>query len=51
MTGDIARLLGCTRQNAQHIVKRPDFPKPFGVAGTHRVWLASDVRRWAKKNR
>jgi predicted DNA-binding transcriptional regulator AlpA len=50
MTGDIAALLGCTRQNAQLVVKRPGFPKPYGVAGTHRVWLGSDVRRWAAQH-
>lgn len=51
MTGEIARLLGCTRQNAQYVVQREGFPKPFGKAGRHRVWLASDVRKWVAANR
>lgn len=49
MTGDIARLLGCSRQYVvQTVVHRKDFPEPYGLAGDVRVWLASDVEKWAK---
>lgn len=51
LTGDIAGLLGVSRQYVQRLAARKDFPKPLGTAGTVRVWRAADVEKWSAKHR
>ena len=47
-TGDIARLLGVTREHvADRLTKRPDFPAPAVVLSRKlRRWDAEEVRAW-----
>jgi predicted DNA-binding transcriptional regulator AlpA len=53
-TGDIADLLGVTRQRALQIVndRRLNFPDPFDtLPGNIQVWLIVDVDRWMASHR
>ena len=53
-TGDIADLLGVTRQRALQIAndRREDFPEPFDtLPGNIQVWLIKDVDRWMAAHR
>jgi len=53
-TGDIADLLGVTRQRALQVVndRRLNFPEPFDtLPGNIQVWLIEDVDRWMAKHR
>lgn len=48
-TGDIADLLGVTRQRALQIAndRRMNFPEPFDtLPGNIQVWLVTDVEKW-----
>lgn len=48
-TGDIADLLGVTRQRALQIAndRRMGFPEPYDtLPGNIQVWLITDVDRW-----
>jgi len=48
-TGDIADLLGVTRQRALAVAndRRLNFPEPFDtLPGNIQVWLIEDVDRW-----
>lgn len=48
-TGDIADLLGVTRQRALQIAndRRLSFPEPFDtLPGNIQVWLVTDVEKW-----
>jgi predicted DNA-binding transcriptional regulator AlpA len=48
-TGDVADLLGVTRQRALQIAndRRLNFPEPFDtLPGNIQVWLIEDVDRW-----
>jgi predicted DNA-binding transcriptional regulator AlpA len=47
--GDVARFLGVSRQRADQLRHRQDFPTPIEVSG-RRLWLRSDVERWAKRS-
>jgi len=47
MTGDIAALVGVSRQYVQRLVVQRGFPKPIGETDSGvRVWRAVDVERW-----
>lgn len=51
-TGDIADLLGVTRQRAYAIANRKGFPDTFDEwTGGPSVWLTEDVDRWIAENR
>jgi hypothetical protein len=53
-TGDVADLLGVTRQRALQIAndRRLDFPAPFDtLPGNIQVWLITDVDRWMLEHR
>jgi predicted DNA-binding transcriptional regulator AlpA len=53
-TGEIADMLGVTRQRALQIVfdSRRDFPTPFDVLpGQMSVWLREEVDAWIAANR
>ena len=45
---DIAELLGVTKQRADQLRHRPDFPLPIGAWSRGDLWAAADVRRWAR---
>jgi predicted DNA-binding transcriptional regulator AlpA len=47
--GDVAELLGVSRQRADQLRHGADFPTPIEVSG-RRLWRRSDVERWAKRS-
>jgi predicted DNA-binding transcriptional regulator AlpA len=50
-TGDIADLLGVSRQRAAVIANRKGFPDSFDDLGSGSVWLVADVDAWIRENR
>lgn len=50
-TGDIADLLGVSRQRAYVIANRKGFPDSFDDLDSGSVWLVADVEAWIKVNR
>lgn len=49
--GEIARLLGVSRQRVQQLAQRPDFPEPVAVLDMGKVWSSADVERWVAEHR
>lgn len=47
-THEIAALFGVSRQRAQQITARKDFPEPYDVLHMGRVWRRAAVEAWAK---
>jgi prophage regulatory protein len=47
-THEIAAMLGVSRQRAQQITSRKDFPKPYDVLHMGKVWRRVAVEEWAK---
>ena len=47
----IAELLGITRQGADFLSKRPDFPAPAHKLPTGRVWVRSEIEEWNTRTR
>jgi predicted DNA-binding transcriptional regulator AlpA len=47
--GDVADLLGVSRQRADQLRHRQDFPTPIEVAG-RRMWRRIDVEAWADRS-
>lgn len=47
---EIAETLGVSRQRADQLAKRPDFPKPVAELRMGRIWRASDFEKWRKRN-
>lgn len=45
---EIAYLLGVTKQRADQLRRRPDFPAPVDRYSRGDLWAASDVSRWAR---
>jgi predicted DNA-binding transcriptional regulator AlpA len=45
---EIAALLGVSRQRANQLAKREDFPRPLDRIASGPVWKRSDIERWAK---
>ncbi|PWR09123.1 DNA-binding protein [Micromonospora sicca] len=48
---EIAAFLGVSRQRANTLAERADFPVPIAHLTVGRVWRAADVRAWAAKRR
>jgi prophage regulatory protein len=46
-TYEIAGMLGVSRQRAQQITARKDFPKPYDVLRAGKVWKRRAVEQWA----
>jgi prophage regulatory protein len=44
-----ARLGGVSRQRADQVTRRADFPKPCADLAQGRVWRGRDVERWLKQ--
>lgn len=49
--GDIARLLGVSRQRVHVLRRRDDFPEPLGRVGNYPVWHTREIERWVRKHR
>ena len=47
-THEIAAMLGVSRQRAQQITTRKDFPKPYDILHMGKVWRRAAVEAWAK---
>ncbi|TMK32268.1 MAG: DNA-binding protein [Actinobacteria bacterium] len=45
---EIAELLGVSKQRADQLRRRADFPAPVGRWARGDLWAAADVRRWAR---
>jgi predicted DNA-binding transcriptional regulator AlpA len=45
---EIAELLGVSKQRADQLRRRADFPAPADRYGRGDLWAASDVKRWAR---
>ncbi|TYB98388.1 DNA-binding protein [Micromonospora sp. WP24] len=48
---EIAAFLGVSRQRANTLADRADFPKPIAHLTVGRVWATVDIRAWAEKRR
>lgn len=46
---EIGQLFGVSRQRVYQLVTRPDFPEPMARLAMGNVWIASEVRQWAKQ--
>lgn len=44
---EVRALLGVSRQRADQIIRKPDFPPPLAELKTGKIWDASHVQRWA----
>jgi len=49
-THEIAERFGVSRQRAQQIVARKDFPKPYDVLHMGKVWRRAAVETWAAEH-
>lgn len=47
-THEIAAMLGVSRQRAQQITARKDFPKPYDVLHMGKVWKRRTFEQWAR---
>jgi predicted DNA-binding transcriptional regulator AlpA len=47
---EIAELLGISRQRTQQIVNKAGFPTPVAELAMGKIWDATAVREWAKKD-
>ena len=46
--GEIAEILGVSKQRADQLRREPDFPAPVGRWARGDLWTAADFRRWAR---
>lgn len=47
---EITKMLGVSRQRVDKISRTdPEFPVPIAELHAGRIWLRSDVERWARK--
>lgn len=46
---EIGRLLGVSRQRVQQLTQATGFPEPVQHLDMGKVWLADDIRDWARK--
>lgn len=47
--GDLAEMLGISRQRARTLTERDGFPAPVAVLRTGPVWRLEDLQAWAAK--
>jgi prophage regulatory protein len=47
----VAELLGVTRQGADFLSKRTDFPEPAHKLPTGRVWVRAEIEAWNRSAR
>jgi predicted DNA-binding transcriptional regulator AlpA len=48
---EVAEMLGSSRTQAKRWTRRPDFPEPLARLRATPVWLADDVKAWAKQRK
>lgn len=49
-SGDVARLLGISRQGVAYLLKKdPSFPEPLLVTPVGRLWARVEIERWARE--
>jgi len=46
--GEIAAMLGVSRQRVGQLAQRDDFPKPVAVLSVGRIWERAAVEQWAR---
>jgi len=49
-THEIAAMFGVSRQRAQQITARKDFPRPYDVLHMGKVWKRKAVEQWAHEH-
>jgi prophage regulatory protein len=49
-THEIAAMFGVSRQRAQQIAARKDFPRPYDVLHMGKVWRRKTVEQWAREH-
>jgi hypothetical protein len=49
-TKEIGDMLGVSRQRAQQLAQRADFPEPQSRISTGPIWLREDIERWARED-
>lgn len=47
---EIRTLLDISRQRADQLTRRPDFPRPVAELAMGKVWDGESVREWARKD-
>jgi predicted DNA-binding transcriptional regulator AlpA len=47
---EVAAMLNVSRQRVGQLAARSDFPVPVAVLQMGKVWLAEDIRVWAKRD-
>lgn len=47
-SGEIATMLGLSRQRVTQLTREPDWPEPVVVLGLGAVWHTADIVKWAK---
>jgi hypothetical protein len=47
-THEIAEMFGVSRQRAQQITGRKDFPRPYDVLRAGKIWKRRAVEQWAR---
>ncbi|WP_229068379.1 AlpA family transcriptional regulator [Actinoplanes sp. DH11] len=50
-TGEVTRRLGVSRNRADELTRRADFPAPLDVLTLGRVWWAADIEQWIREHR
>lgn len=45
---EIAVMLNVSRQRVTQLMAADDFPAPWAVLATGRIWRAEDIARWAE---
>ena len=48
---EIAAMLRVSRQRADQLTRRPDFPEPTARLASGRVWSTKEVGKWIKQHR
>lgn len=44
--GEIAAIMGLSRQRVQQLAERRDFPEPLATLSCGRIWDADDIEHW-----
>jgi predicted DNA-binding transcriptional regulator AlpA len=47
---ELSVFLGVAKRTGWRYTRRDDFPVPFAVLSTGKVWRTTDVQRWQKKH-
>lgn len=47
--GELAEMLGISRQRTRTLTERSDFPAPIAVMRRGPVWRVEDLQKWAAK--